>query len=193
MSNMIRSDFEAIPMDQNLDAEEIAITRQELKEIFEKFNMSGKQILNIDKGVFEKLEAYMKQVERLNEYKRKIAKQELEKYIVPKRKIEKEDGTVYRSYYRTYIDGKNRGNMYIYQYLNQSSVRYSCIDFREFKYIIAGTKYGYLCDAFSKVNEDSEEDVYIDLYLWILDRGGKIVFYQNWEGKNICRITFPKK
>ena len=135
------------------EKEQVTVTQSELKEIFQKLNLSGKQILNIDKEVFEKLEFYMKQVERLNEYKREIARKELEKYIVPTSKISSVD------FYNviTYLNFKRIGWMEIYTHSEGSNNAYTVLSFREFKHIIAGTEYNYLSEAFTENGEDSEE------------------------------------
>lgn len=198
MSNNERlkySRFEGDFVIDNPDVEEkeqVTVTQSELKEIFQKLNLSGKQILNIDKEVFEKLEFYMKQVERLNEYKREIARKELEKYIVPVSKITKKDGSTYSRRCITYVNKKQRGKFDFYAYTG--SCNCNVLKYKDFKYFVAGTKYGYLSDAFSENCEDSQEDIYIDIYLWVLDKDGraemgKTLFFE----ENVCKIYFPKK
>ena len=138
MSNNERlkySRFEGDFVIDNPDVEEkeqVTVTQSELKEIFQKLNLSGKQILNIDKEVFEKLEFYMKQVERLNEYKREIARKELEKYIVPVSKITKKDGSTYSRRCITYVNKKQRDyhKYYIY-YWNNTYYKMNIINYRK--------------------------------------------------------------
>ena len=178
MSNNERSNysiFEGELVTDNPDVEEkeeVTITQSELKEIFQKFNLSGKQILNIDKKVFEKLEAYVKQVEQLNDYKRKIARQELEKYIVPKNKVYNNEGKARYYQVSVYVNKEKRGMIRIFSYAEGSPNRYSLVSYRDFKLIIAGTEYDYLSNAFSETGED--EDKYVDVSLWILENGGKV-------------------
>ena len=170
------------------EKEQVTVTQSELKEIFQKLNLSGKQILNIDKEVFEKLEFYMKQVERLNEYKREIARKELEKYIVPTSKISSVD------FYNviTYLNFKRIGWMEIYTHSEGSNNAYTVLSFREFKHIIAGTEYNYLSEAFTENGEDSEEKIFIDVYLWILEKGGRARIRQNFNSERELRIMLPK-
>ena len=194
MSNNERlnhSVFEGDFVIDNLDLEEddeVAVTQSELKEIFQKLNLSGKQILNIDKKVFEKLEAYMEDVEKLKEYKRKIAREELEKYIVPTSKISSVD------FYNviTYLNFKRIGWMEIYTHSEGSNNAYTVLSFREFKHIIAGTEYNYLSEAFTENGEDSEEKIFIDVYLWILEKGGRARIRQNFNSERELRIMLPK-
>ena len=194
MSNNERlkySRFEGDFVIDNPDVEEkeqVTVTQSELKEIFQKLNLSGKQILNIDKEVFEKLEFYMKQVERLNEYKREIARKELEKYIVPTSKISSVD------FYNviTYLNFKRIGWMEIYTHSEGSNNAYTVLSFREFKHIIAGTEYNYLSEAFTENGEDSEEKIFIDVYLWILEKGGRARIRQNFNSERELRIMLPK-
>ena len=183
--------FEGDFVIDNLDLEEedeVAVTQSELKEIFQKLNLSGKQILNIDKKVFEKLEAYMEDVEKLKEYKRKIAREELEKYIVPTSKISSVD------FYNviTYLNFKRIGWMEIYTHSEGSNNAYTVLSFREFKHIIAGTEYNYLSEAFTENGEDSEEKIFIDVYLWILEKGGRARIRQNFNSERELRIMLPK-
>ena len=169
--------------------EQVTVTQSELKEIFQKLNLSGKQILNIDKKVFEKLETYMDYAEKLKEYKRKIAREELEKYIVPKSKI-----SSYGSFsVITYLNFKRIGWMGVFSHSEGSSNAYTVLSFRDFKYIIAGTEYNYLSEAFSDNGEDSEEKIFIDVYLWILEHGGKAKIRQNMNSERELRIILPKR
>ena len=194
MSNNERlkySRFEGDFVIDNPDVEEkeqVTVTQSELKEIFQKLNLSGKQILNIDKKVFEKLEAYMEDVEKLKEYKRKIAREELEKYIVPTSKISSVD------FYNviTYLNFKRIGWMEIYTHSEGSKNAYTVLSFREFKHIIAGTEYNYLSEAFTENGEDSEEKIFIDVYLWILEKGGRARIRQNFNSERELRIMLPK-
>ena len=194
MSNNERLNYSVFEGDfviDNPDVEEkeqVTVTQSELKEIFQKLNLSGKQILNIDKKVFEKLEAYMEDVEKLKEYKRKIAREELEKYIVPTSKISSVD------FYNviTYLNFKRIGWMEIYTHSEGSKNAYTVLSFREFKHIIAGTEYNYLSEAFTENGEDSEEKIFIDVYLWILEKGGRARIRQNFNSERELRIMLPK-
>lgn len=195
MSNNERSNysiFEGEFVTDRPDTEEnqeVTITQSELKEIFQKLNLSGKQILNIDKKVFEKLETYMENVEKLKEYKRKVAREEIEKYIVHTSKV-----SSYGSYsVITYLNFKKIGWMNAFSHSEGSSNAYNILNFRDFKYIIAGTEYNYLSEAFSDNGEDSEEKIFIDVYLWILEHGGKSKIRQNLNSERELRIILPKR
>ena len=134
-------------------------------------------IFNIDKKVFEKLEAYVKQVEQLNDYKRKIARQELEKYIVPRNKICDKDGRARSNQLTVYVNKEKRAILRFFSYYDGSPNRYSIVSYRDFKFIIASTEYSYLSNAFSETEE--EENKYVDICLWALEHGGKIKY--NWS------------
>lgn len=178
--------------EETKDSEEIKITAKELDEIFKKLNIDGRKGIAVDKKIFEKIEAYIAHLDSLSSYKKRIAKKELDKYIVPISNIEECSGSYCRSTsVTTYINGRKIGIINLYGDLRANKNAYTIMRFRDFKYLIAGTTYNYLSEAFSTTGDDSENDKYIDFYLWLLDKGGRARMYETFFDEKKLRIRLP--
>ena len=179
--------------EETKNSEEIQITAREIDEIFKKLNIDGRKGITVDKETFEKIEAYIAHLDSLSSYKKRIAKKELEKYIVPTSDIIEEcSGSYCRSTsVKTYINGKKIGIINLYGDLRGNGHTYTIMRFRDFKYLIAGTTYNYLSEAFSTTGDDSENDKYIDFYLWLLDKGGSAKMYETFFDEKKLRIRLP--
>lgn len=162
--------------------EKTTIYSSELEEIFDEWVLSGKGDLVVEPDLCDKLQNYISYLEKLNPLKQKFAEVSLEKYIVSKSEI----------------DGENKESFWVY--INENRITYAGIYFSskssstrsfikalDFKYLSASVGN----TIWSYAYKDSDE-VFVDLRLWVLDLGGKIVINEH-NGDKYYNITIPVK
>lgn len=164
--------------------EEVTITSEELNKIFEDWLLTGKGDLTTDEKSYEKIKSYINHREAMLPLQQKLAEQALEKYIVSHEKVQT---SKFMSRYAI-LNKKRIGRIRLY--LGKDSPGYSSgyniVSLRTFKYLIAGTGYKYLLNAYQ---DEDNDNIYIDLRLWILERSGKISIHDFFE---IINIKLPQ-
>ena len=159
--------------------EEVTITSEELNKIFEDWLLTGKGDLKTDEKSYEKIKSYINHRESMLPLQQKLAEQAIEKYLVSKDKVR----THIYDNVSTRFNKKSIGKIRIYA--SEDSSCYNVMSLRSFKYIIAGTDYKFLLNAFQ--SEDNDK-IFIDFRLWVLERGGEIHINELFQ---LLNITLP--